>query len=175
MLNLFSFKWCFIFFLLCFSASQAKQTTSITDGNWNSFATWSNGVPACGDTIIVDSATTVTVSSSVGLEESDGCSIPIHLKIAGTLHFNTGRKMYLSCNSFLEIPTGGKLEKGSGGGNSNVIDICATTVWNAGSGSKSGPITYGSGTPLPITLLSFDACLIGKNCNTPQILDQRFS
>jgi len=40
-------------------------------------------------------------------------------------------------------------------GNSNLIDICGSTVWQASNGAQSGPVSFGS--PLPVELLYFHA------------------
>jgi hypothetical protein len=157
----------FVFFLLVFLLMAGKgmgaTTRATQNGNWNNAGTWNNGIPQCGDTIVIDSNVSVTITAHVGLDEDFGCHVPIHIEVYGRLQFNTGRKLYLPCNSFVSISGAGQLIKGNGGGNSNIIDICQTTVWNAGSGSQNGPTSYGSGAALPITLISFNAVFSNNN------------
>lgn len=137
------------------NTSFAKTTHGTSNGNWNSSGTWDNGIPSCGDSVFVDKDITVTVSDHVNLEESSSpaCSSAVIIIINGTLKFNNGKKLHLSCPSRVFVTEDGELKKGGGGGNSNLIEICETTVWNAGDGDQSGPIPIGPG--LPITLEYF--------------------
>jgi hypothetical protein len=131
-----------------------------SNGNWGTASTWSpSGVPTCGDTMVINSGVTVTVTTSFDSDEPS-CADQMHIKVMGTLKFSTGKKMYLPCSSFVEIPSGGVLQKGTGGGSSNLIDICGVTVWKAADGNVSGPITYGTGAPLPVELTDFFAKMI---------------
>lgn len=139
---------------------QAVIRVASANGNWNTAGTWSpSGVPSCGDTMVVNAGVTVTVTAHFDKDEPS-CADKMQVKILGTLKFNTGIKMYLPCSSYVEIPTGGQLQKGGGGGSSNLIDICATTVWQASNGNISGPTALGSGTPLPVEISSFFAKML---------------
>jgi len=147
-----------VFLILIFIVSvlfraNAKVTHGTSNGNWNSAGTWDNGVPACGDTIIVDKDVTVTVSDHVNLDETSACSTASYVEVSGTLIFNTGKKLFLACNSHVFVTSDGELKKGGGGGSANLINICQTTVWSSGDGDTSGPIPIGPG--LPITLSEF--------------------
>tara|TARA_R100001015_G_C4615922_1_gene171970 strand:+ start:283 stop:1263 length:981 start_codon:yes stop_codon:yes gene_type:complete len=138
----------------------AKTTTATSSGNWNNGGTWDNGVPACGDNVYINQGITVTVTASVDLDEP-ACTSPMYVEINGILKFNTGRKMYLACGSVVFVSSTGQLQKGGGGGNSNLIEECGSTIWRAGDGNISGPQYVGSG--LPIELKSFEAVPNGNN------------
>lgn len=130
----------------------AARTTATSNGNWNNAGTWDNGVPTCGDTIIIPPTITVTITSNVDLDEP-GCASSMYVEISGILSFNTGRRLFLACGSVVFITSTGLLQKGSGGGNSNLIEECGSSIWRAGDGNVSGPQFVGSG--LPIALKSF--------------------
>ena len=125
---------------------------SNANGNWNSSSTWlKNGVPAipaCGDTIYIQSNHTITVQSQ---ETYLSCPTPLYIYVSGILQFTNGSKLDLSCGSFVSILTGGTVKKSTpGGGNSTLISICGATLWNA----AAGPLT--GNTYLPVSLIFFE-------------------
>jgi hypothetical protein len=142
----------FAFLSVWFGSLYAVTTTATTNGNWNNGSTWDNGVPGCGDNVIIDPGVTVTITSNVDLAEP-GCTSPTYVEVRGILRFNTGRRLFLACGSVVFIASGGQLQKGNGGGNSNLIEECGSSIWRAGDGNVSGPQFVGSG--LPIALKSF--------------------
>ncbi len=137
--------------------ASARYVTSVLTGNWNSSSTWlcngSNTQIQNGDTVFIRAADTVTFTSNATYT---GPSMVI--TIAGTLQFQTGKKLSLPCQSYVNILSGGHLLPGTGGGNSDYIAICGNIEWDASQGPLSGPVTVG--TNLPITLASFGAKLI---------------
>lgn len=138
--------------------TNAQTCLSQSTGNWNSAARWLcdgvNRLPACGDTIRIQSAHEITVTNQYNFS---GCGSTMALDVTGTLTFTNGNKIDLPCGSLLSLQSGGTVRKsGSGGGSSTLISICGTTVWSAGGTNPlTGPIAYG-GFVLPIELLSFD-------------------
>ena len=66
------FNKVFFSFLLVLAAGfvMGAKTTATSNGNWNNSGTWDNGVPSCGDTIVIDSGVTVTVTAMVNLDET---------------------------------------------------------------------------------------------------------
>jgi hypothetical protein len=62
----------------------------------------------------------------------------------------------LPCGSLINLNSGGSITSGGGGGNSNLIDICGTTVWATSMGNLSGPLVL-TLTPLPVELIHFSA------------------
>ena len=135
---------------------------SVSSGDWANPLTWLcngvPGVPMCGDTIIINSGHTVTVTSQQDYSEPV-CSTPMYIVVKGTLDFPTnGPKLRLPCNSSLFIDNGGVLSSTSstGGGSSNFLEICGTVVWRKSDGTQTGPLNFGAA-PLPITLISFEA------------------
>ena len=151
--------FCVWIFLFASPTLWGRITHATSSGNWNNSGTWSNGVPQCGDTIIIDSNITVNVNVQVNLDEAASCSTRIFVDIKGTLDFNNGKKMYLSCNSNVFVEDGGSLKQGGGGGSSNLIDICQTTVWTSGDGNQTGPVPVGPA--LPVELIAFKATSVG--------------
>ncbi len=142
---------------LFFQNASARSGNAVMSGDWNDPMTWLfNGVhsvPANGDTIYIGSSYTVTVTSNVTYT-----GLPMVITVAGTLQFQTGKKLSLPCQSYVNILSGGHLLPGTGGGNSDYIAICGSIEWDASQGPLSGPYTVG--TNLPITLASFSAKLI---------------
>jgi hypothetical protein len=137
----------------------ANKCIAVTNGNWTNSATWSCGtIPTCGDSIIIPAGKTVTISS----QQNYTCGLPIQILIYGNLKFITGNKLILPCNSQITVYAGGFIIPGSGGsGNSNLIDICNTVVWNSGMGTLSGPKCLPCfSLVLPIELLSFSGKII---------------
>lgn len=78
------------------------------------------------------------------------------LSVQGTLHFDSGKKLDLPCNSSIVLLAGGLLEKDAGGGSSSHIKICSCFSWKANQGNLNGPQILNC-SALPITLLSFTA------------------
>lgn len=141
------------------SETKAATGNSNANGNWNNPSTWLFAgiprVPACGDTVNIDTLETVTINSQ---EDLTGCGVPLTIHIRGTLQFTNGNKLSLPCGSVVYIYAGGLVKKATaGGGNSTFIEICGLPEWNAGDGDLNGPDTLGFPTALPITLLYFDA------------------
>ncbi|MBP7808301.1 MAG: T9SS type A sorting domain-containing protein [Bacteroidia bacterium] len=158
-----NFNTKFLFFVLgvIFSSFNLKSATCISQGNgdWSNSATWSCGtVPACGDSIVILAAHNVTISSQ---QNYTGCGTGPIVVVYGTLDFTNGNKLRLPCNSRIYIMSGGDIDPGTGGGNSNTIEICGDILWNAGSGNLPGPAclpataSWCVGTVLPVELISF--------------------
>jgi len=157
-----SYLLIFFCLILVSSFAIASKTTSTTSGNWINSGTWDNGVPTCGDTVIIAPGHTVLITNNVNLDESStpACSTAMYIEVRGILGFQTGKKLYTPCGSAVYLTSTGILLKGSGGGNSNLIEVCGTGIWNAGDGNVTGPQYIGS--PLPITLKYFNAELISE-------------
>ena len=152
--------------MLFFAGNQsiARTITAVSNSNWSSSSTWiCNGVnstPTCGDTIVIPAGKTVTVNSQ---QNYTACGLTMVLNISGTLQFTNGNKLGLPCNSCLYIASAGLVKKATpGAGNSTYIEICGSSQWQAATGPINGPATV-CGTPLPVTLLFFDAKYISGN------------
>ncbi|MGZ4098660.1 MAG: T9SS type A sorting domain-containing protein [Bacteroidia bacterium] len=157
----------FFLFVIAFNSSTASSCISTGNGDWSNASTWSCGhVPACGDSVVILSIYTVTISNQ---QNYSGCNTTTGiLKIAvyGTLQFNTGSKLTLPCNSRFYVMAGGQVTPGNGGGSSNYIEICSTKLWSASDGTLTGPACLpstlpGCGTVLPIELTNFSASMNG--------------
>jgi hypothetical protein len=148
---------------------QASITTATGSGFWGEGGNWDNGSPGCFDTIVIPAGITISIATTVDLEGCTNDSIIV--VVQGVLSFVNGRKMKLPCNSDVFVEAGGSIQGGGGGGNSNYIEICGDTYWNAGDGTVVGPSTFcdggcpTGGQPLPISLISFRAELNSKRSN----------
>jgi len=115
----------------------------------------------CGDTIDIPAAITVTVNAQENLVP---CGVPVVLTISGTLQFTNGNKIDFPCGSWVYISSTGIVKKATaGGGNSTLISICGFIEWNAGDGVLTGMDTLGGHGSLPVTWLTIDAAMTGKN------------
>lgn len=133
------------------------QCTATSSGDWSDPTNWSCGyVPGCGDLMIIPAGIVITLDSHLNIEESDGCFTPSYIQVFGTLRMQTGKKIYMSCGSSIEIMDGGLLQRGIGGGHSNWIEICDSIQWIAEDGNVPGYHLFGSMIPLPTTIVSFD-------------------
>ena len=143
---------CLLSLLTVHETVSSATRTALSSGRWEQTSRWSGGqLPACGDSVIINAGITVEVTTVLDLSL---CSTPVHLRIKGTLAFQTGKKLRLPCNSSVTVETGGLISGGGGGGNSNLIDICNVTVWNAAQGDLPGPVVLQL-SPLPIELAYF--------------------
>lgn len=150
-------KYIYIVISLLFSLSvNATITTSIATGNWNDASVWDNGIPTCGDTIIVAASHTVTVNVQVDLSS---CT-PIWIQVYGTLKFKNGSKLQLPAGSGVHVYSTGSVVSSNGGGNSVYISIGGTSVWSAADPDIVSETVLDDGTgggEFPIELVLFDA------------------
>ncbi len=148
--------------VLLLYASSFKSATCVSTGNgaWNNPASWSCGtVPGCGDSIVILAGHAVTVTAQA---DYSACGTAPVVAVYGKLYFDNGNKLRLPCNGRIYIFSSGAILPGTGGGNSNFIEICGDVLWN----SAAGPL-YGSGClppnwppcagVLPIELIEFNA------------------
>jgi hypothetical protein len=108
-------------------------------------------MPTCGDSIVIQAGHTITINSQV---DYSSCSSPIHITIYGSLVFTNGNKLRLPCGSSIYVMSGGSVHPGSGGGNSNYIEVCSNVTWSASNGSYYGPGCLGC-SPLASPIVSF--------------------
>jgi len=150
------------FMFLCGTFNAATRQT-VANGDWNNASTWSgNSVPACGDSIIINSGNNVVISANVNFS----CGNKTSLVVKGKITFGGGRKMYLPCNSRVYVYGGGSIVPG-GGGNSNVLNICGSTHWRAGDGTYTGPACLPANLPecsmvMPVELSVFEGVMCGE-------------
>jgi hypothetical protein len=151
-----------LLFLLYGNISIAVTNTATVTGNWGTAATWSlNRKPTCGDTVVIPSGKTITVNAQENLVP---CGTPVIIYVSGTWQFTNGNKIDFPCGSWVYLtPTGIIKKVTAGGGNSTLISICGFIEWNAGDGIITGIDTLGGHGTLPVTWLSIEANLNGKN------------
>lgn len=158
------YKWITFFAFFISSLTWASSTTAQNTGmqEWSDDASWSNGSPGCFDSIIIPSGVYIEVDIMVNLT---GCSNTL-VFVSGELHFITGKKLELSCDSEIRISAGGSITAGGGGGSSNLIEICNNVVWTAGDGDITTPTTVCFGCdPLAVFLYSSSCYVIDRHVN----------
>ena len=122
---------------------KARTTRSIVvTGKWGLSSTWDNGLPICGDTIVISAGNIISLFTSVDFS-SPSCSTPMFLVVEGTFSLKTGTRLNLPCNSGLLVKAGGKIESSGGSGSSCEIYICGTIVWQNGDGPITTPTSFG--------------------------------
>ncbi len=146
--------------IFSFLASYASTKTALASGNWDNGASWSGGSkPGCGDVVVIPAGITVSITVQQDYSPNNPCSTAMSFTINGTLKFETGKKLLLPCNSYVYIGSGGIIDPGNGGGNSNTIEICDIVVWKAADGPLTGPSSLGV-SPLPVELIDFSGTCI---------------
>ena len=150
--------------LLATISIAAPKNTAVNNGQWNNSSTWSlNRVPANGDTVIIPTGKTVTISSN----ESNSNSF---VKIYGSLKLSGG-KLSLDINSTVKVYSGGKIS-GTGSA-SEQLKIGNTKVYQGNDPDVNGPemanMTTGSGfvpfidIALPVRFISFNVARQDNN------------
>jgi hypothetical protein len=152
----------------------------INNGNWDDYNTWYGGrVPSNMDIICIPAGMTVKVSGS----PYSGTVCPVNettlprlfIFVCGTIDFdeNPAGKLYLGCQSAIQVWTGGTIL--SRGGSAEVINIGTKTVWGGPGNNNSdvvGPyfLNDGCGTngcqgagTLPAILSFFQGKLVETN------------
>jgi hypothetical protein len=155
-----------ITFSLLLKDSRGALCNSTGDGLWTNAATWSCGhAPACGDSVVILAGHTVSITSA----DYNGCGSKLVVVIRGTLEFTSPGLLKLACTGRLYVFSGGRIIPANGSaGNSNAIQVCGSTWWNAAAGTFTGPgcmppTLPGCANVLPIELLTFDGMLCDDN------------
>ena len=161
-------KTCF-FFLCCWLA-QGKSAWAASgyarqDGHWNDANTWQFGAnerkPGCGDSLLIDTGMEVTITAQ---ENYSRCAEPLNIVIGGVLQFINGFKLDLPAGSVITVLPGGSIRKITpGGGNSTLITICGGIAWAARDGDLFGPAVLVCQSPLPVSLIRFQAIPLETN------------
>jgi Secretion system C-terminal sorting domain len=151
------------------AGSNCTKWPVVQGGEWDNPNTWNNNtLPADNDIVCIPSGWTVTVKGST-YADATGCpgnttNTPrLFVFLCGTLNFDPSGKLYLACNSNINVYTGGTIVATNG--SSDLIKIGASVVWGGpGTGNQgniNGPYYLsdggnGSGV-LPAILKSFKA------------------
>lgn len=144
--------------------SQAAMITAISNGSWGSPFTWNFGIPQCGDTVIIPTGTSVTVTVNVNLDTGDPLCDLFRMTIGGDLRFAAGKKMNLSSGACISVEAGGQVgASAKGGGASESIYIGADRVWQASGGTLNGVASLGCAILLPVNIVSFEALKNGES------------
>lgn len=140
----------------------ANTITSNTSGDWTLNTTWDNNTPVNGDTVVISSGTTVTISTPLTFNGV--------IQIYGILLFDNG-KITMDDSSAIQIAPEGDITS-VGGGNSDHITIGTGSnrfswkgneINNVQSPNELNNTGETLGDPLPITLLSFNASINNDN------------
>jgi hypothetical protein len=117
-----------IIFLLYSFTAYSNTIISSSNGNWANSSTWDPpGTPMCGDSVVIRSSHTVSITN----QQNYNTCAPLRMVIYGTLKFMNGSKLSLSCGSYIIVKPGGKIEADVGLSSSNFIEICNTMEWNS--------------------------------------------
>jgi len=128
----------------------AKTTTAITNnGNWGSVGTWDNGVPACGDVVVISAGITVRINNTYDLAAGGCAGLSTTVNVYGTIEFRNNPSFpKLACGSIINIYAGGSVTHANSGGNTCQLYICGTLVCQTtgcaapcSTGAISGPAT----------------------------------
>ena len=133
--------------------------TAKQNGDWYDPNTWmksgcnetASSIPTHNAVVIVPISKTVTINSNSNIPLTN-----TYIYINGNLVFNNGQKLYLACNSYLEVAIGGKL---SGDNHGSKISFCDGWAWEGT--EELGFYSIGSN-PLPITLNRFELNTVSK-------------
>lgn len=151
-----------LFSLLILSSLNSFSTkiTSISSGDWSQGSTWDlNRAPSCEDTIVINAAHKVDISSDINLQH---CNNKISILIEGTLYFsNNGSKLRLPENAYVNITSTGLLDSYTYNGATNFIRFGNNSVWESKDGPQTG-VSFGNA-PLPIKLITFNATSNGNS------------
>jgi hypothetical protein len=158
----------FIVFIISASNGYAKKCKSCMTGSWDNPLTWTpSGVPACGDTVIIQAGNIVDVMIQ---EDYSGCASSMEIYIYGELDFFHGYKLKLSCGSYIIVYPGGVVQADVGLSNSNLIEICSVVEWNSNTIlnglaclPKSHPVCA-SILPVELTYFKAETCKFTEVC-----------
>jgi hypothetical protein len=156
-------KILFIFFLSCLAWNVSAQTIATAQDNppnyeWDDTDSWDSSIPGCFDIIVIPAGVYLEIGSTVDLgpNPGDNCG-PVEIIIAGDLYFQSGKKLKLPTGSTFSVLQDGSVTAGGGGGSSSYIEIGSETVWDAGQGDITVPITLCEGcSQLVVELISFE-------------------
>lgn len=115
-------------------------------------------MPGCFDQIVIPVGADIEITSTVDLgpNPGDNCGA-VDIIIAGDLYFQSGKKLKLPTGSTFAVLPGATVIAGGGGGSSSYIEIGSETVWDAGQGNITVPITLCEGcSQLAVELIGFD-------------------
>lgn len=143
-------------FFLSFASISQCTYTAVANGSWNNPSTWSksncaantSSTPTGNCKVIIPANRTVVFTTT-----NNSVYTSMFIYVLGELEFDQGRKMYLDCNSYLEISVGGEME---GDNHGSKIDYCGSWVWE---GEEVEGFWSIGNNALPISLKSFDAQL----------------
>jgi hypothetical protein len=159
-----------IFFVVAIQhAAQGAIRTALSTGSWFNTTTWSgNVIPGCGDIAIIPLGITITVEGQdlfIDENSAPNCNEPTNLFVSGTLLMQS-RTLKMACGSGFTLSPGGCINHvGPGGGSASKIEICTVMYWRTIDGalcSALNPVTFGTPTPLPVEIQSFEA-ISGNN------------
>ncbi|MFH2143330.1 MAG: hypothetical protein ABIJ97_12975 [Bacteroidota bacterium] len=133
----------------------SRELIAVTDGDWTAPDTWDGFEPIAGDHLTIPSGITVQVTSNISYEGD-----AMFIELQGTLEFvGGGSKLWLPCNSQVNVTEGGLItHSGTGGGSSKQLLICSEVKWEASEGELTGPVILKQAT-LPVELISFTGYL----------------
>ena len=153
----------FIFSTKTFGVTRISNCT----GSWSNPLSWTpNGVPACGDSVVIIPGDTINISNQ---QNYSACVQPMKIIVEGVLWFYNGSKLRLPCGSYILVYPGGSVHADVGNANSNLIEICGVVEWNSNS-TLYGPACLPPTHPYCATVLPVEFVrLTAELCNTNQV------
>ena len=117
----------------------------VNGGFWDQGSTWNGGtVPANNDIVCIPSGVTVrikpgsTYAAEASCQSNPVTSPRLQIFVCGTIDFDPSGKLYLSCFSFIQVFSGGKITAANG--SSDLIQIGSNVVWGGPGTGNQGDI-----------------------------------
>jgi Secretion system C-terminal sorting domain len=127
------------------ATSNCTKWPVVNNGFWDQGSTWNNGtVPANNDIVCIPSGITVKIKPGSTYAPEASCqSNPIvtprlQIFVCGTIDFDPSGKLFLSCFSFIQVYSGGKVTATNG--SSDLIQIGANVVWGGPGTGNQGDV-----------------------------------
>ncbi len=153
-----------VFFLVWLAGSEmasARKVYSAGNGDWSTAASWNLGVPVNGDTVIIQSGHTITVTANLY-----STSISMFVVVVGTLDLGNNGKLSYNNTSTVIVETGGSILGTSNGAQISFGGGAAEYRGNF-QGTITGP-AYVSNNHNPTSNEGTGGCMIGGvPCYTP--------
>lgn len=132
-------------------STMAPATTNCTkwpvvnNGYWDQGSTWNDGtVPANNDIVCIPTGITVkvkpgsTYAAEASCQSNPAVTPRLQIFVCGTIDFDPSGKLFLSCFSFIQVYSGGKISATNG--SSDLIQIGSNIVWGGPGTGNQGDI-----------------------------------